>query len=52
MSDKTEAAIAVAAPLLVLFTTMLDPRVSAGLAVVLMVAFAVLKLASSRCQAP
>ncbi|MCS6843057.1 MAG: hypothetical protein NZ528_01845 [Caldilineales bacterium] len=52
MTDKTEAAIATAAALLVLFTAMLDPRVSAGLAVVLMVVFAVLKLVSSRRKAP
>ncbi len=48
MNDKTEATLAIIAALLVLFTTMLDPRVSAGLAVVLLVGFAVVKLVNSR----
>jgi hypothetical protein len=33
MNSKTEGTIAIAAALLVLFSAMLDPRVSAGLAV-------------------
>jgi predicted anti-sigma-YlaC factor YlaD len=43
MSEKTEAALAIVAALLVLFSAMLDPRISAGLAVVLLVAFAIFK---------
>lgn len=43
MSDKTESMMAVLAAVLVLFTTILDPRISAGLAIVLMIAFAVYK---------
>jgi len=43
MSDRTESMMAVLAAVLVLFTSMLDPRISAGLAVVLMIAFAVYK---------
>lgn len=52
MTDKTEATFAVIGALLVLFTTMLDPRISAGLAVLMMVAFAVVKLVNSRRQTP
>ena len=43
MSDQTEAAISVAAALLVLFSAMLDPRVSIGLAVVFLVGLAIYK---------
>jgi|GEM_PF-1065351 flagellar biogenesis protein FliO len=50
MTDKTDATLAIIAALLVLFTTMLDPRLSAGLAVVLLVAFAVVKLVNSRAD--
>jgi len=50
MTDKTEATLAIIAALLVLFTTMLDPRLSAGLAVVLLIAFAVVKLVRSRAD--
>lgn len=52
MTDRTEAAFAMLAALLVLFTTMLDPRLSAGLAVVLLVAFTVVKLLNGRSQTP
>ena len=48
MSDKTDAILAIIAALLVLFTAMLDPRVSAGLAIALFIAFAVIKLFGSR----
>jgi hypothetical protein len=41
--SKQEGTFAVIAALLVLFTTMLDPLVSAGLAVLLMIAFAIWK---------
>ncbi|MCX7707509.1 MAG: hypothetical protein N2204_05840 [Anaerolineae bacterium] len=48
MTDRTEATFAIIAAILLLFTTMLDARISAGLAILLLVAFAVVKLASSR----
>lgn len=38
MSNKTEAAVAILAALIVLFTAILEPRVSAGIAVVALVA--------------
>ncbi|BCX03001.1 MAG: hypothetical protein KatS3mg053_0939 [Candidatus Roseilinea sp.] len=44
MNDRIEAILAALAAILVLFTTMLDPRVSVGLAIVLLTAFAVYKL--------
>jgi hypothetical protein len=43
MEDKQESAMATAAALLVLFTTMLNPLVSVGLAVALLIVFAVYK---------
>jgi len=43
MSDKTESMMAALAAVLVLFTSILDPRISAGLAVVLMIIYAVYK---------
>jgi len=43
MDNKQESAMATIAALLVLFTTMLDPLVSAGLAVTLFIVFAVYK---------
>jgi hypothetical protein len=42
-NSKQEGTMAVIAALLVIFTTMLDPLVSAGLAILLMVVFAVWK---------
>lgn len=50
MKDKTEATWAVIAALLVLFTTMIDPRLSlsAALAILLLVAYAVIKLIRHR----
>ncbi len=50
MNDKVDATLATIAALMVLFTTMIDPSLSAALAVVLLVAFAVVKLASSRAK--
>jgi hypothetical protein len=44
MSNKNEGSLAIIAAMLVLFSAMLDPRVSAGLAVVLLICFAVYKL--------
>ena len=44
MSRKTEATMGIIAALLVLFSAMLDPRISAGLAFVLLVAFSIYKL--------
>jgi hypothetical protein len=43
LSEKTEATISIAAALLVLLSAMFDPRISAGLAVVFLVALAVYK---------
>ncbi len=45
MSAKTEGTIAIVAALLVLFSAMLDPRISAGLAVVALLAFGVYRFA-------
>ena len=44
MNAKTEATLAVAAALLVLFRAMWDARVSAGVAIVALVALATYKL--------
>lgn len=38
MSEKTEGAFSILAALLVLFSTMLDPRISMALAVILLIA--------------
>jgi hypothetical protein len=43
VSNKTEGIINSIAAILVLFTAMLDPRVSVGLAVVAMLGFAIYK---------
>ncbi len=43
MSPNTEATLAIVAALLVLFSAMIDPRISAGVAVVLLLAFAAFK---------
>jgi hypothetical protein len=48
MSDQTEATMAIVAAMLVLFSAMLDPRLSAGLAVGLLIALAVFKFIQSR----
>lgn len=48
MSSKQESAMSSIAAVLVLFTTMLDPVISAGLAVALLMAFAVYKHIQSR----
>lgn len=50
MTDRAEGILAIVASLLVLFSTMLDPRISAGLAVVLLLGFAIYKLAVRRTQ--
>lgn len=47
MTDRTESTMSIIAALLVVFTAMLDPRVSAGPAAVLLVAFAFYKWRSS-----
>jgi hypothetical protein len=44
MNAKTEATLAVVAALLVLFSAMWDPRVSAGIAIVALVALAAYRL--------
>jgi hypothetical protein len=43
MNEKTEATISILAALFVLFSAMLDPRVSVVLSVIFLVAFAVYK---------
>ncbi len=43
MSPNSEAALAIVAALLVLFSAMIDPRISAGVAVILLLAFAAFK---------
>ena len=45
MSDKLEGRLAIVAALLVLFSALLDARLSAGVAIVLLVAYAIYKLA-------
>jgi len=39
MTDRTEAATSIAAAVLMLFVALLDPRVSAGLAVAMLIVF-------------
>ena len=48
MNDKTEAALSIAAATFVLFVAMLDPWISAGLAILFLVALSVYKVARSR----
>jgi len=43
MTDRAEGVMAIVAALVVLFSTMWDPRVSAVVAIVLLVAFSVYK---------
>jgi hypothetical protein len=45
MNGKTEAAINTAAAILVLFTAMLDPRISVGLAVAALLGLAIYNFA-------
>ncbi len=44
MNNKTEATINALAAILVLFTAMLDPRISVGLAVVFLIGLSIYKL--------
>lgn len=48
MNDKQESTMSLIAALMVLFTALLAPPVSAGLAIFLLVAFAVYKYAQSQ----
>jgi len=48
MNDKTEAAMAIIAALVVLFSAMWNPLISAGVAIVLMLAFGIYKAISGR----
>jgi predicted anti-sigma-YlaC factor YlaD len=43
MSPRTESIISIAAAIFVLFTAMLDPRVAAGLAVLVLVGLGIFK---------
>jgi hypothetical protein len=48
MTDRIEGTLSIIAALVVLFTAMLDPRASAGLAVGLLIAYAVYKYVFGR----
>jgi hypothetical protein len=48
VTDHAEGILAAIASLLVLFSAMLDPRVSAGLAVIVLLSFAIYKLVVRR----
>jgi hypothetical protein len=48
MNNKQESTMATIAALLVLFTTMLNPLISASLSVILLIAFAVYKYSQSK----
>jgi hypothetical protein len=48
IDEKTEATLSIVAAIFVLFTAMLDPRISAGLAILLLVALSIYKFALSR----
>jgi hypothetical protein len=48
VNERAEGIMAIIASLLVLFSAMIDPRISAGLSVVLLLAFAVYKLVGRR----
>jgi hypothetical protein len=48
MNEKTEGALELAAALLVLFTAMLDPIVSAGLAILFLIALSYYRFARAR----
>jgi hypothetical protein len=48
MTDRSEGILAILASLLVLFSAMLDPRYSAGLAVLLLIGYGVYKLVVRR----
>jgi hypothetical protein len=50
MENRTDSVLATVAAIFVLFTAMLDPRLSSGLAVGLLIAFAIYKLIESRKQ--
>jgi hypothetical protein len=45
MSNKTEGIVSTMAAILVLFTTMLDPRISVGLAVAFLIGLGIYHLA-------
>jgi len=51
MSDRTEGILDILAVVLLLFTAMLDPRISLALAVIFLVALAIYKLLQSRGSA-
>jgi hypothetical protein len=48
MNDKTEAALSIAAAIFVLFVAMLDPLVSAGLAILFLMMLSIYKFARWR----
>jgi hypothetical protein len=51
MNTKTEGLLAIFATLLVLFATMLGPRISAGLAIVCLLGYGIYKFMPSRPKA-
>ena len=44
MNEKTKATVAIVAAMLVLFSAMWDPRISVGVSIVALVAFAAFKV--------
>lgn len=52
MSDKVEGFLSSLGALLVLFTTMLDPRISLGLAVALLLAIGIYHFSSAGWRVP
>jgi hypothetical protein len=50
VTDHTEGVLAIIASLLVLFSAMSDPRVSAGLAVIILLSFAIYELVVRRAE--
>ncbi len=50
--ERIESRFAIIAAILVLFTAMLDPRVSASISVMLLIAFAVYKFVEGRRDQP
>jgi hypothetical protein len=50
MDSRQDSILAVIAAIFVLFTAMIDPRLSSGLAIGLLIAFAIYKVIENRSQ--
>jgi hypothetical protein len=50
MNSRQDSSLAVIAAIFVLFTAMIDPRFSSGLAIGLLIAFAIYKVFENRTQ--